>query len=121
MELISMMLLIWAIHAGIATVLSAPVVFFGRKRVYWRLGELVVLILPFTVWSVLMCSELAVGRKSLANCVEPFYFAAAVPLAALIRVTVGSRIPEKLSAGILIAAICALAAGVFFMVPSLPE
>ena len=115
------MLLIWAMHAAIAGVLSAPVVFFGRNRVHWRYWELLVLVLPFVVWTVLMSSELSTGRKSLANLGEPFYIAVAVPVIALVRVAIGTRIPERACAGALIALMSIIAGGVFFLVPPLPE
>ena len=115
------MLLIWAMHAGVAVVLSAPIVFFGRKRVHWRPWELLVLILPFMVWAVLMFSELSTGRKSLANLGEPIYIAVAVPVIALVRVAVGARIPDRTCAVGLITVMCVVACGVFFLVPPLPE
>lgn len=121
MEELGAILWVWAMHTGIAGVLTAPVVFLSRKRVRWRYWELLVLVLPFSVWSVLMFSELSTGRKSLANLVEPLYFAAAVPLGALVRVVVGTRIPERVCAGGLIAGICIVAGAVFFLVPPLPE
>lgn len=121
MEEIGAIFLIWLTHAGFAGVLSAPVVLLGRRRVHWRAWESLVLVLPFTIWSVLMFSELATGKKSLANLGEPFYFAAAIPVAALIRVALGSRVSERVCAGSLIAAVCFVAVGVFFFVPPLPE
>jgi len=120
MEEFVAMLWIWLVHAVIAAVLSAPVVFFGRERVHWRYWELLVLILPFTVWCLLMFSRLSTG-KSLANLGEPFYFALAVPVAAFVRVAISSQVPQRLCAAVLIATICVVAAGVFFIVPSLPE
>ena len=120
MEEFGAILLIWLVHAIIAAVLSAPIVFFGRKRVHWRFWELLVLILPFIVWYLLMFSELAIG-KSIANLGEPVFFALAVPVAALARVVISSRVPERLCAASLIATVCVVAASVFFIVPSLPE
>ena len=80
------MIFLWSVHAAIATVLSAPIVFFARKRVHWRWWELSALVLPFAVWLILMHSELATGRKSIANLGEPYLFSLAIPLAALVRV-----------------------------------
>jgi hypothetical protein len=121
MEVLGAMLLIWMVHAVIAAIPSAPIVFFGRKRVRWRFWELLVLVLPFIVWCLLMFSELSTGRKSLSNLGEPVCFALAVPVAALVRVAVASRIPERPCAAVLIAMACMVAAGVFFVVPPLPE
>jgi len=68
-----------------------------------------------------MFSELSTGKKCLSNLAEPFAFALAVPVAAFVRVALGSRVPEKICAGILIASVCVVAAGVFFVMPPLPE
>lgn len=121
MEELGAMLLIWLMHAGIACVLSAPIVYFGRRRVHWQLWELLVLVLPFGVWTVLMFSELSTGKKSLSNLGEPFYFAVGIPVAALARVAIGSQVSERMCAGALIAMLCIVAGGVFFLVPALPE
>lgn len=112
---------IWLVHAAIAALLSAPVVFLGRKRVHWHAWELLTLIAPFIVWCLLMFSPLSTAKKSMANLGEPFYFALAVPVVALARVAIGSQVSEDISAGILMAVMCGVAASVFFLVPSLPE
>ena len=121
MELLDSMVRIWLVHAAIATVLSAPIVFFGRKRVDWQWWELSALVLPFTVWSLLLFSDLSIDRKTLANLGEPVCFSLAIPLAALARVALGTRVGQRVCAGCLISALCVTAAGVFFFVPPLPE
>jgi len=121
MEEFGAVLWIWLVHAGVASVLSAPIVFFGRKQVHWHAWEALVLILPFLCWCLFMFSDLATGRKNLANLGEPFFFALAIPFGALIRVAVGKRVPESPCALGLIALVCAVAAGVFFVTPPLPE
>ena len=115
------MVWIWAMHAGIGAVLCGPIVFFSRRRVHWQWWELAAFVAPFLVWSALMFSELSTGRKSLSNLVEPFFLSAALPLAAVVRVLIGPRAGERAAAGSLLAALCVLAAGVFFIVPSLQE
>jgi hypothetical protein len=121
MEMFGGMLLVWLVHTVIAGVLTAPIIFFGRKRVHWQWWELSAWILPFAVWLFLMFSELSTGKKSLANLGEPFYFSLAIPLAALVRVGVGTRCAERVCSGVLLGMLCGVAAGVFFLVPSLPE
>lgn len=120
MEEFGAILSIWFVHAVIAAVPSAPIVYFGRHRVHWRAWELLVLVVPFAVWWLLMSSELSLG-KSLANLGEPFYFAVAVPVATVVRVAIGSRVDERTSAGVLIAGVCVVAVAAFFIVPPLPE
>jgi hypothetical protein len=113
------MLWIWVVHAVIAAVLSAPIAFFGRKRVRWSLLDLLAFILPFAVWLALMAAN-SVG-KSLANLGEPFYFSFAVPIAALIRVIGGHHAGERALSVVLVALLCFAAAGVYWWTPSLPE
>jgi len=110
---------IWLIHAGIALILSGPIVFLGRKRVRWRLWELLAVILPFSIWAILMASELSLGRKGLGNLYEAFYLALGVPLAAIVRIVIGSRGRQQACAGSLIAVLCIVAVVVFFVVPPL--
>ena len=121
MEEFGAMLWIWLVHAVVASVLSAPIIFVARKRVHWRAWEALVLILPFLIWCLLMFSDLSTGKKTLANLGEPFYFALAVPVAAIIRATSGSRVPERVCAVSLIVLVSVIAAVVFFIVPPLPE
>jgi hypothetical protein len=115
------LLWIWLVHAGIAAVLCAPIVFFGRRRVHWRWWELSAFVVPFLAWSLLMFSDLSTGRKSLSNLAEPFLFSAALPLGAVARVCVGTHARERAFAGGVLLGICVLAVTVFFVVPSLPE
>ena len=121
MEKVGAMLMVWLLHAIIAGILSAPIVILGRKRVHWHLWELLTFIIPFALWTALFFSELSTGRKSLANFGEPNYFALAIPLAALVRVAVGSRVSQRVCAIALIGVLSGLAVGIFFIVPSLPE
>jgi hypothetical protein len=110
---------IWLIHAGIALLLAAPIVFIGRKRVRWRVWELLAVIIPFCIWAIMMYSDLSMGRKALGNIVETFYFAIAVPVAAIARVSIGSKIPERFCAIFLIFLMCLVAIALFFVMPPL--
>ena len=113
------MLWIWFVHTLIGAVLSAPVVFFGRKRVHWGLFDLTAFLLPFAVWANLMNSSMF--SKSLANLGEPFFFSFAIPLAALVRVIAGSHGDERVWSVTLVASLCFTAAAVYCGTPSLPE
>jgi hypothetical protein len=112
---------IWFMYAVPASVLSAPIVFFGRKRVHWHFWELSVLVLPLQVWLLLLFSQAVPISKTLSNLGEPFYFSFAVPVAALVRVATGARVAERVLAVCLIAALCGVAAIVFLVVPPMPE
>jgi len=114
------LLFLWIMHAAIAAVLSAPIVFFGRRRVHWYSWEVLSLVLPFSVWLLLMFSDLSLG-KSIANFGESLLISLAVPAAALVRVAIGHRAVERSIAIAIIAALCVIAASAFFIVPPLPE
>ena len=111
----------WLIYVLIAGVLALPVVFFGRRRVHWLWWETLVFIIPFFIWMALMFSELSTGRKSLANLGEFVFISLAVPIAALVRVGLGTRVRERVCAGSLFALVCLTAVGVFWLTPMLPE
>jgi hypothetical protein len=119
--MIGTIFLIWVGHAVIATLLSAPVVMLGRKRVHWQSWELMAFLLPFAFWLLLMVTPLATGRKSVSNLVEPLFFSLAVPAVALLRVVIGTRRSEKALACCLLALVCLGAVSSFFIVPCLPD
>lgn len=121
METASLLFLLWSLHAVIGAALSAPILFFGRKRAGWASWELLALTIPFCVWALLMLSPLSTGRKSLANLGEPVYISFAMPMLALLRVAVGRRLSERVYATSFLTVLCAVAATVFFLVPFKPE
>ena len=121
METAGTLFLIWSAHAVVGAALSAPIHFFGRKRIGWANWELLALVVPFCVWVVLMLSPLSAGRKSVANLGEPVYISFTMPALALLRVAVGRRLSETVYAASFITALCVVAAAVFFMVPFKPE
>ena len=82
-------------HAVVGTALAAPILYFGRKRAGWANWQLLALLIPFSVWVVLMLSPLSAGRKSLANLGEPIYISFAMPVLALLRVAIGKRSNER--------------------------
>ena len=121
MEIIPFIIVTWLIQASIALVLSAPVIYFSRKRIHWRRSELAVLIIPFLVWLVLG-GVIGFLPKSLANAfIEPVIISITVPMVALIRVAVGTRISEKMCSASLIGVVTVVAVSVYFIVPCLPE
>ena len=78
------------------------------------------LVIPFGIWLVLLGSDFV--SKSLSNvCLEPVILGLAVPIAALIRVAIGTRFSESASFISLIGAVSAVAVGIYFFVPYLEE
>jgi hypothetical protein len=120
MELIVM---IWALQAGVAAVLSFPIVLLARRRVHWYSWELLAFVLPFCAWFALQyfwpTPSSAKGISNAFN--EPVYIGLAVPVVALIRVLGGRgrEADERMLAAILLLALCGVAAIVFFVTPNL--
>ena len=122
MSTIPFLLIAWVIHAVVAAAVVSPVVFFARKRVNWRSWELLSLVIPFGVWMVLMLSDMSTGSKSLSNLmVEPGILALLLALGALARVAMSTSLSEKVASTVTLAGLCVFAAGVFWIVPALPE
>src|SRR5262249_36200902 len=121
METTALIFQIWLVHAVAGAALSVPILFVGRKRIGWARWESLALVIPFCIWALLMFSPFASGREGLANLGEPIYISFAMPVLALIRVTVGTRMTEKAYAVSFIGTLCGVAVAVFFLVPSLPE
>jgi hypothetical protein len=70
----------------------------------------------------LMLSHLAIGRKSLCNLVvEPGILALALMLGAMANAIIYILIYERRISIVALLGLCFLAAGVFWVVPSLPE
>jgi hypothetical protein len=114
------MFLIWLVHAAVGATLSAPIVWFGRKRIAWTNWELLTLTIPFCVWLLLMLSSLSYGGKSFANIGEPIYISFAMPLAAVLRVSIGQHLRPAMGALIAAALLCGIAVAIFFLVPMKP-
>jgi len=129
MQTIGYTLLIWAAYAGIAVVACAPIIYLGRRRVHWRYWELLALVLPFCTWFVLALSGLSLshGRvhfdegKSLSNIVEAFWLGCSVPIAALLRVIIGTKLNEGICAKVIQTALCVVGGAVSVLTPCLPE
>jgi hypothetical protein len=111
---------VWVMHAVVAAALSSPIAFWGRDRVRWGPVDLLAFVLPYGLWFAL--GELSEPNgKSLANLIEPFYFGLAIPVAAAIRVVLGSRGRQWVCSLCLVTLVCLTAAIVFWLTPPLPE
>jgi hypothetical protein len=122
MSTIPFLLIAWVIHAVVAAVVVSPVVLLSRKRIHWHSWELLAVVIPFCVWMGLMFSDMSTGSKTLSNLVvEPGILALALALGALARVGMSTSIPEKMASTMTLVGLCFVAAGVFWIVPALPE
>jgi hypothetical protein len=121
MDMVMTMLSIWLIHTVVGAALSAPVLWFGRKRIAWTDWDLLALVIPFCVWLLLMLSPLSSDQKSLANIGEPIYISFAMPAAALLRVALNQHLSRVANTLLVIGVLCGVAIGTFFLVPMKPE
>ncbi len=119
LEVVQFVILIWAMHAGAAAILSLPIVLVGWKRVHWYYWELLAFILPFAVWWAI--SSLGHLPKGLGNLIEPMYVSLVVPLGALVRVMGGRGIEsdEKVLAAILLGGMCVVSGLVYVVTPQI--
>jgi hypothetical protein len=121
MEGAGTLFLIWFAHAAIGIFLAGPILLLGRKRVGWARWQFLAMVIPFCVWAALMLSPLSTDRKSLGNIGEPVYISFAMPVLALLRITLGKRFSERVYAISFISVLCVVAVMTFFMVPFKPE
>lgn len=122
MSTIPFLLIAWVIHAVVAAAAVSPVVFLARKHVHWRSWELLAVVVPFCIWGALMFSRMATDSKTLSNLViEPGILALALALGALARVAMSARMPERTASTMTLVGLCFVAAGVFWITPTLPE
>jgi hypothetical protein len=115
---IIVVIIAWLLYLLPAVPLSLALWYFGRKRAQFKWWELSAFVLPFIVWLVL--SALSTKNKGLwSPMVEVFILGCTVPVAALIRVTVGRAVNRSLMESSLIFMICALAILLGIMIPKI--
>lgn len=119
LEELGMMLILWVFYAGIVIFTTAPIILLTRKQFHWYRWEILALVAPFVIWYALL--ETNIMPKSLANLCEPFYVAAAVPVAASLRAMLPDSIPNKIGAIGFVVIPCVVAILAYFLVPVLPE
>ena len=109
--------MIWAVHAGVAAILSLPVLVFGRRRVHWYFWELLALILPFCVWACMFYWCGPSRHKGIGNVLfgEPVLLGLAIPLAG----GRGCDADERVRAAIVLVGLCGVGPLVFFVTPNL--
>ena len=84
-----LILMVWGIVAGVAAVLVAPLAYYWRRSAHWETWELLNFILPIVTW--LWCDYFFDRPKSLGNLAcDPALIAVALPIAAVIRICLGS-------------------------------
>lgn len=122
MGAIPLFLIPWLLHVTVAAVVLTPAVLLARKRVRWRWRELWTLVIPFAVWAALMLSDQATGAKSLSNLVvEPALLGLVVGASAWGRLLIAPWWGRTGTMMLLVIALAGAAAGVFFLIPALPE
>jgi len=122
MSTIPFLLFAWVIHVIVAAAVVTPIVVLARKRVHWRSWELLSLLIPFCVWIALMVSDMSTGSKSLSNLViEPGILALVLALGALARVAMSTYISDRIASTATLVGLCFASAGVFWIVPALPQ
>jgi hypothetical protein len=102
----------WPVHVITAIVLSAPLLYFGRRRVSWQPLDCLPLVCPYGIWFVLTLLK-PIGKNDLDSVGEPFLLSFAVALAALVRVMIGRKIPER-TVSITLTGLLCIAAVVFY-------
>ena len=116
------MIWVWGVHAVAAALVVTPVVLLTRDRVHWHSWELLSLILPFCVWTAFMFSGFSMGSKSLSNfAVEPGILGLSLAMGALFRAAIGKSLSERTASVLTLIGMCVIAAGVFWLIPVLPE
>jgi hypothetical protein len=122
MSTIPFLLFAWVIHVIVAAAAVTPVVVLARKRVHWRSWELLSLVIPFCVWMAFMYSDMSTGSKSLSNLiVEPGILALVLAVGALARIAMTATVAERKASAVVLVGLCFAAAGIFWIVPVLPE
>jgi hypothetical protein len=118
-EFIELIFFLWGLFLLPTLPVCGAIWWFGRKRVQWSPLDFLLLVLPYAVWFVLLGTDICC--KSMSNFGEAFYVGVAVAFAPIIRLVLPKRWNGKAVAAALLIAACAVAAGMYFAVPGLPE
>ena len=110
-------LVAWIVYLLPGVILSLPIWYWGRRRARFMWWELGVFILPFIIW---LCFFLIAKDKSPGNLWEAFILGGAVPVAALIRIIIGTNLNRHVVAGCVVFLICVFAALLGTMFPEVP-
>ena len=110
---------VWLLHLIPLLLVAVPVWFFCRRQVKWNRWDFAIVVLPFAVWSALMMAHN--DGKTLSNLAEGFIIGCLAPFAPVIRALARNRVNQKGLAFVLLVVVCLLAAGLWVVVPPLPE
>ena len=116
---IDLFLMLWLYHLLPATVLSLPIWLRAHDRAKWLWWDFSILVLPYSVWAVFFALNLR--PKSMGNFGEALYLGCIIPLAAVIRAAVGSKIKPSQMAGVVLVAFCTIAFLLYWFMPIQPE
>ncbi len=114
-----LLLIIWLLYLVPAAVLSAPLWFFGRKRVQWTVLDFAALVLPLLPWLVLIVA--GPQPKSLANLIEVGWLGALAPLVPILRLLVKNQVPGRRVAAYGMLIVSLIGVIIYFQTPGLPE
>ena len=112
--------LIIGVPLTLALVFCVPIILATRSYVCWKTWELIGAVAPFATSYALTYSFH--HSKSLANfCVETLAVVVSVPVAALVKVELSKRASHQISFIWATSCSIAVAVGVYFLVPFMPE
>jgi peptidoglycan/LPS O-acetylase OafA/YrhL len=114
---VGLLAILCGVHIVVALVLASPFLFFGRKRVKWKLVDCLGLVCPIGFWFVLTLLK-PVAKNDLDSIFEPFMISVAVAMAALARVVVGRKVPENTVSIFLTGLLCVAAVIIYFCDPT---
>ena len=110
--LLALLTTVWLYHLIPLLAVSAPVWFFGRRRVKWCVWDFSIVVIPFASWATLMVIH-DVG-KTLANMVaEPVSIGCVAALAPVTRALIRDKRNQTKLAAVLLVVVCILATGLW--------
>jgi hypothetical protein len=119
MEAVGSVFQTWGIYLMPFLPVAGMIWFFGRRRVQWNRWDFSMVVLPSAVWITLLMVD-ATGKR-MPNLIEILYVGCAAVLAPIVRVMVGGRGDQPLTAWGLMVTVCLAAIGLWAFVPGLPE
>ena len=119
-EEVSVMMIFWFLHLVPAAGIATPIWFLGKSRVRWFKWEYSILVVPYTLWAILLLYDST--DKTLANVnAEALALGLVVPMVPMVRLAIGQRVSPRAVALVGILAVSMVGVLLWKFTPRLPE
>jgi len=119
-EDVPLLMMFWLLHLVPAAGIAVPVWYLGRNRIRWFKWEYSTLVVPYTLWAILLLYDST--DKTLANLnAEPLALGLVVPIIPMVRLAIGQRVSPRAVALVGILAVSMVGVLLWKFMPGISE